>query len=396
MAAYSGNIRYLRESHRKMWMLISDVQGTNIWAKSLEGVLRKRALPVVGDTDANLQTLVDFLRAQRSIDGAAGATGATHNVGRKSAVAEAQEALALAAPSGVSSGFATITGSPPSAVVPRGGGGPWRQLLPLCVGSFALLARTRAGLQLGGLVAALTVAVAGGLLLARRRKNPVSNPERLPSSQRTDLRHGVIRSAIPIPFLAEQYDAIRAVFKPHVVSYKGQDWRISSYMELMDRQFISGKHATAANVAHAPPENVKPDMRLLATCRPLLCLCDAAFISWYKRVRCLAGGRCERLHSFVTRYKPIRGHDQLRKHVDGRHIDGSVILRLPDSPDKGRCVGGTLKVWDGKPKAEFEYDMRPGDLCMLDRMVWHQACPITAGEKWAIARETFAVCVCAR
>ena len=390
----ADDVQYLREHHRKIWMLVSDVKGTRVWTKSLEGVLRKRALPVSpDDTGANLHTLVSFLRAQTVAAaagaGAAGAAAARRNVGRKSAVAEAQEALASAAPSVGSYEFAGAGSSSAAVTLPPspGGhrGGPWGQLLPLCAGSLALLARARGALRGGGLVAALTTAVAAGLLSTRPRKElGATNPERLPSPNRADLRHGIVRRAIPAPFLAEQYRAIRAVFNPHLVSYKGQDWRISSYMELMDQQFISGKHATAANVAHAPPQNVEPDTRLLFACRPLLRLCDTAFISWFKRVRCLLRGRCERLHSFVTRYKPIRGHDQLWKHVDGRHIDGTVILRLPNSPEKEPCVGGTLKVWDGKPKAEFEYDMRPGDLCMLDRMVWHQACPVTAGEKWVI------------
>ena len=233
----------------------------------------KRALLVSpDDTGANLHTLVSFLRAQTVAAaagaGAAGAAAARRNVGRKSAVAEAQEALASAAPSVGSYEFAGAGSSSAAVTLPPspGGhrGGPWGQLLPLCAGSLALLARARGALRGGGLVAALTTAVAAGLLSTRPRKElGATNPERLPSPNRADLRHGIIRRAIPAPFLAEQYRAIRAVFNPHLVSYKGQDWRISSYMELMDQQFISGKHATAANVAHAPPQNVEPDTRLL-------------------------------------------------------------------------------------------------------------------------------------
>ena len=36
------------------------------------------------------------------------------------------------------------------------------------------------------------------------------------------------------------------------------------------------------------------------------------------------------------------------------------------------------------PDAEHFAPMRPGDACFLDRMVWHQANPVTAGERWAI------------
>ena len=33
---------------------------------------------------------------------------------------------------------------------------------------------------------------------------------------------------------------------------------------------------------------------------------------------------------------------------------------------------------------EFFYPMKAGDVCFLDRAVWHQAMPVTAGAKWAI------------
>ena len=42
-------------------------------------------------------------------------------------------------------------------------------------------------------------------------------------------------------------------------------------------------------------------------------------------------------------------------------------------------------MWDGKPeRKQFDYAIPPGSACFLDRMVWHQANPVTAGERWAL------------
>ena len=147
-------------------------------------------------------------------------------------------------------------------------------------------------------------------------------------------------------------------------------------MELDNSGHISGKH------------KVEPDIKMLNICREILDECTRLFEIWYNSDRKLKYCKAERLHSFVTRYLPIEGQDQLKKHIDGRHLDGTCILRLPtDSP----CKGGEIKVWDRmvrsgkKGKAlEFFYPMKAGDVCFLDRAVWHQAMPVTAGAKWAI------------
>ena len=70
--------------------------------------------------------------------------------------------------------------------------------------------------------------------------------------------------------------------------------------------------------------------------------------------------------------------------MDGISLDGSLVLGLPTSRP---FDGGGLTVWEGHPDApdaEHFAPMRPGDACFLDRMVWHQANPVTSGERWAI------------
>ena len=94
--------------------------------------------------------------------------------------------------------------------------------------------------------------------------------------------------------------------------------------------------------------------------------------------------RPRRLQSFITRYRPLPGEASLPKHVDGISLDGSLVIGLPTSRP---FAGGGLTVWEGNPDdpdASHFFPMHPGDACFLDRLVWHQANPVTAGERWAI------------
>ena len=190
-------------------------------------------------------------------------------------------------------------------------------------------------------------------------------------SKRLPNRHKVVKGAIGAAFVERVFKDIKATFAVQDgVRYKGQDWRISSYMELDPNGHISGKH------------KVEPHIPLLNVCSPLLERCDAIFENWYAHCYGCKFVKAERLHSFVTRYQAKPGYDQLRKHIDGRHLDGSAIIRLPN--EEG-CASGDLKVWDGKnPIVCQTYKMESGDFCLLDRAVWHQALPVTEGIKWCI------------
>merc|ERR1719434_672944 len=114
---------------------------------------------------------------------------------------------------------------------------------------------------------------------------------------------------------------------------------------------------------------------------PILTLCTDAFAAWHCRRAAVPSVHVSIMNGFVTRYRPVHEEDQLKKHIDGSNVDGSVILALPtDDPFEG----GALHVWDGKPQKEFVYRMQPGDAIFLDNAVWHQAKPITAGTRWAL------------
>lgn len=187
---------------------------------------------------------------------------------------------------------------------------------------------------------------------------------------RKPTRHKVLQSGeggVDADWLTKLFPSLEAAFDPQDgVKYKGVDWKISSYMEL-EEAFISGQH------------QVDPNVKLLEACLPLLDICDQKFGDWYRHCYGLKRAKPVRQHSFLTRYLPMKDQDQLKKHIDGKHLDGSVVVRLPSE-----CEGGQLRVWDGRPVQEFTYEMATGDVVLLDRAVWHQALPVTNGIKWAL------------
>jgi len=134
------------------------------------------------------------------------------------------------------------------------------------------------------------------------------------------------------------------------------------------------------------PENTTParetNPQLCEIGLPLLEACDEKITKWYNGMYGpTAVEKLTRLQSFVTRYLPFDGQRALLKHVDGVQVDCSAILALNPSDE---FEGGGVTVWDSVPKQQYDYPMLPGDLCMLDNMVWHQGNPITAGERWVI------------
>jgi len=162
--------------------------------------------------------------------------------------------------------------------------------------------------------------------------------------------------------------AIKEAFVPHQVKYGPQsvDWKNSCYMEISENT--------------TPAREVSPQM--LEVCFPFLQRCDEEMEKWYAGI--YGSGSIEkltRLQSFVTRYLPFDGQRALLKHVDGVQVDCSAILALNSNSE---FEGGGVTVWDGVPRKQFDYPMLPGDLCLLDNMVWHQGNPIDAGERWVI------------
>ena len=109
-------------------------------------------------------------------------------------------------------------------------------------------------------------------------------------------------------------------------------------------------------------------------------LCVKRFEEWYLdrfgRRRCASV-----MNAFVTRYRPTPDESELKKHIDGANVDGSVILALPTDD---AFEGGGLRVWDGGGDKVHDYVMKPGDCIFLDARIWHQGRPITSGKRYAL------------
>jgi len=218
-----------------------------------------------------------------------------------------------------------------------------------------------------------------------------------PSAQRQ--RHGVFEGAVPLEDLRRVFPCIRNAFEPQVVKYantnpkiaksdgehgESVEWKVSCYAELAEEGGAMQKH-------------VQPSEAMRQACAPLLERCDAVFSGWYQKLHGAKSiTRLKRMQTFVTRYRPKPQEAGLLRHIDGAHVDGSLILALtgPD-PTEGSPIdiafeGGGVTVWersgpDGQgPEEAYKYPMRAGDMCTLDNYIWHQGNPIHAGERWAL------------
>ena len=185
-------------------------------------------------------------------------------------------------------------------------------------------------------------------------------------------RHAMVEGGISVDKLESMFPAIEANFDPAQLDYtetigysRYKNWNISCYLRVWD--------------GWTP--RVPACMPLVNVMDPILDECIVKFAEWYKSLHGLAEVEVTIMNSFVTRYRPVNDQDQLKKHVDGRKVDGSVVLALPT---RTPFQGGQLSVWDGKPVTEYAYQMKAGDILYLDNMVWHQAFPITTGERWAL------------
>lgn len=148
------------------------------------------------------------------------------------------------------------------------------------------------------------------------------------------------------------------------VNYYGKPWQCSSYTEKFEAFQIS-------------MNALEMNEQLLEVIRPMLDKCDEHFNTWFAELHPeLDPSLFRRVHSFVTRYLPEEGQTHLRKHVDGKNVDGSAVIQLPSTSE-----GGGLKVWDPE---EEDLMLDSGDIFLLDHGVWHQSNPITSGVRWVI------------
>lgn len=183
-------------------------------------------------------------------------------------------------------------------------------------------------------------------------------------TQRPASRHAVLEAAVDGSRLRALAPDVAAAFAPCDMTYLDESWNISCWAEVDDPAYTAARLHPPLRDALAPVlEDVTEALRRwLAEQRPEF-----------------ADRGLRRLQSFVTRYRPVAGETHLRKHIDGHHVCGSLILQLHGPGFEG----GGISVWD--PRAErYFYPLQTGDLCVLERGVWHQSHPISSGERWVL------------
>ena len=222
-------------------------------------------------------------------------------------------------------------------------------------------------------VASCGSALGDGRALAARlaRAAPARARDFGPARDALRLKHALVRGAIDPALLRERFAAVKAAYVQQPLDYGrhsryGDRWKISCYLVVLEKW-------KPKILPHAPMVDAMGDV-MHACCR--------GFERWYAERFDLAKCDATVMNCFLTRYRPRPDEDELKKHIDGANVDGSVILALPtDDP----FVGGQLKVWDGgRPPKEHVYAMKPGDCIFLDTRVWHQGCPISTGERYAL------------
>eukprot|EP00933_Yihiella_yeosuensis_P016133 TRINITY_DN13898_c2_g1_i1.p1 TRINITY_DN13898_c2_g1~~TRINITY_DN13898_c2_g1_i1.p1 ORF type:complete len:326 (+),score=66.06 TRINITY_DN13898_c2_g1_i1:60-1037(+) len=185
------------------------------------------------------------------------------------------------------------------------------------------------------------------------------------------LRHELVKGGYSPEDLQARFSAMKEAYMQQPLDYGrnsryGDKWRISCYLVVMENWKPKIE-------AHEPMVQCMGDV---------MNSCCKSFEKWHCEKKGLKSVDVSVMNAFVTRYRPTAEEDQLKRHIDGANVDGSVILALPtDDPFEG----GELIVWDGpRPQKEYTYQMKPGDCIFLDNAVWHQAKPITSGERWAL------------
>jgi len=123
---------------------------------------------------------------------------------------------------------------------------------------------------------------------------------------------------------------------------------------------------------------------LFKSMEKILEITTKTFGEWYKTRHHLEEVQIVTLNSFITKYIPSEGKDEFGKHIDSANIDGSAICALPTDMEHdwpGLIVWDGTKAEDGS-RPQKTYKLKPGDICCLDKLVWHRGLPITTGARY--------------
>ena len=193
----------------------------------------------------------------------------------------------------------------------------------------------------------------------------------------TRPKHALITDAIPTEELQQAFEqgVLKCYRETQLPTYsRYEKWTQSCYMEVDEKW--------------TPRPEI--NLPLFESLKAIQERCRLIFAQWYADLYQLESVEVTTLNSFVTKYVPQEGKSEFGKHVDGIKVEGSLVLCLPT--DEPNDWPGML-VWDGPkgrgpigkdPRPEHVYCMQPGDVLLLDRMVWHHGLPITKGHRFVI------------
>merc|ERR1719265_352713 len=148
-------------------------------------------------------------------------------------------------------------------------------------------------------------------------------------------RHEFLQNAVDPQWLEALFPEMQEAYLQQPLDYGrnsryGDKWRISCYLVVMDNW----------------KPKIEPHEPMVQCMAPVMNECVNLFQNWHCRRKGLESIEVTVMNAFVTRYRPIHGEDELKKHIDGSNVDGSVILALPTDTSYS---GGELHVWDGRP-----------------------------------------------
>ncbi|CAK0800032.1 unnamed protein product, partial [Prorocentrum cordatum] len=129
-------------------------------------------------------------------------------------------------------------------------------------------------------------------------------------------KHEFVRELVGRAWLEDLFPAMKEAYEPQPLDYGrnsryGDKWRISCYLVVMENW----------------KPKIMPHDPMVRCMGPVMDACVEKFREWHCRRRALASAEVSVMNAFVTRYRPIQEEDQLKRHIDGANVDGSVIQK---------------------------------------------------------------------
>jgi len=172
-----------------------------------------------------------------------------------------------------------------------------------------------------------------------------------PAGDAKRLRHVLVRGCVSPQLLVERFPRIKGAYTQQALDYGknsryGDRWKISCYIvvfcvelkrrvgcaiEQASRRWRGGTRREILISTQVVLEKWKPKIMphepMVEALSDVVDMCCRRFEAWYLE-RFERSRRASVMNAFVTRYRPKPDEAELKKHIDGANVDGSVILCL--------------------------------------------------------------------